>query len=293
MIYFKKYIIYFLLFLFLFLNFSCNAVKLNKNNSLTPHEVSYIISNNKKVYSYVDIYVEYIHFDIIDQNNEEVIVGCVNSDKLQEEFLRLNEKFSPINLEFVVNRIIPLNSKIYFQNNEDFNECLEEKISEHLDRNTDIFSEITANSNKNICSLFFQFTINNKFSGLSKLPYWEKSKGILIAGPRLSINLLSHEFGHYYGLLHTFHPDGDFIADTVDGPVNPLFIGTIKDPNINNIMTYSLTDEDRCFTKGQYEMMKKFMISFRNEELYSKKPTSYIKTEELSQNLNQVINSLK
>ena len=69
---------------------------------------------------------------------------------------------------------------------------------------------------------------------------------------------LTHEMGHYFGLLHTFNHGGDMCDDTVDGILDHDLLGTDLDPNKLNIMTYTKDHEcadDLFFSENQKELI--------------------------------------
>ena len=263
------------------------------SNSLSAFDVSGRIRHGQRCYIPIDIYFECFVFDIRDGAIDKMVVCSFNPEILQTELNRLNAAFAPINFEFVASRFLPVTHYLCFDNSDDFDKNWKESIVEHMSRDDDVFCSIMANVNRSVCSLFIQFGIGPNLSGLSKLPYWEDSKGIRICGPKMTDYLLCHEFGHYYGLLHTFHPGGDNISDTPDGPLDTSLVGTSSDPNSNNIMTYCFDGKEKIFTQGQYDMMQKFMISFRCEEMYSEIPNGCSNLGDVSKNITNIIHSLE
>lgn len=110
-----------------------------------------------------------------------------------------------------------------------------------------------------VLSVVYIFTHGGKpyFSGLSTFPPQMKinsksgSNAIFMIGSESNYKGLSHEIGHYFGLLHTFDPDGDQVTDTfkmrLPSNSTTFDLQTIrsiglgkegKDPDFDNLMTY-------------------------------------------------------
>jgi hypothetical protein len=251
------------------------------------------LSDNKKLYMPIDFYVEVVVFQIKD--NTKMSIPSAKSDRFYEEMFLLNYSFSDINIEFVVGKIVPIKIIINFDSEEEFEKKWKEEFIKIISSETLCMHEEIANSKKNRCSVFLKFFLGPGVQGLSKMPYWENSKGIRFLGLMKDKYVMAHEFGHYFGLMHTFNEFGDFVADTPDGPDSVFKLGTDLDPNCNNIMTYSQKDdqEEKIFTKGQIDYMKKFATSFRYSELYEQMPDGCYGYENISLMIENMVKSIK
>lgn len=108
-----------------------------------------------------------------------------------------------------------------------------------------------------------------RIAGYSVFP-WNKGNSIFILGRIANEYTLTHEMGHYLGLMHTFDIFGDKVDDTVDFGFevkrddyfsshlgDPAF-----DPNATNIMTYTPAFE-QSFTDGQLERARFYLENYR------------------------------
>jgi hypothetical protein len=245
-----------------------------------------------RLYVPVDVYIDCLIFEVADPEVKKVIVCSVDPDKLTEEFNQLNLSFSDLNIEFVIRNIIPVTQELCVNSAQEFEEKWQAAVMECRQHDGETFCNMMANIDKSTCSLFVQFDLGPNISGLSKLPYWENCRGVRVCGPRLERYLLAHEFGHYFGLMHTFHPGGDNINDTPDGPGDIFLAGTTADPNCNNIMTYTSDDSERNFTPGQINMMRRFCMGFRVGEIYSSIPYGCNRSENLSNLIRSMLENL-
>ena len=251
------------------------------------------IHHGQRLYVPVDVYVDCFIFEISsDSEFKKVVVCSVDPGKLTEEFNQLNLSFSDLNIEFVIHNIIPVTQELCVSSAQEFEEKWQAAIVDRNLQDEETLCNIVANLDKSVCSLFVQFDLGPNVSGLSKLPYWENCHGIRVCGPRLVKYLLAHEFGHYFGLMHTFHPGGDNIFDTPNGPADMSLVGTPADPNCSNIMTYTFEDTERSFTSGQIDMMRRFCMGFRVGEIYGDMPNGCSRPEDLNNLINNMLDKL-
>lgn len=275
-------LLYLLVGFFCVIHTSCsNELSKNLENSYDDNygkKASIIadrVYSGKKVYMPIDIYFDALIYTFGENKEYGVIISCVLEEKLHNDLYLLNVSFHPLNIEFVIRKVTPIIHRHNFKDKKEFDDGWLGEMLKISNEEGQSFCDRRAAEDRTVCSIFIQFSLGYGISGLSKLPYWSDCMGIRICGPYISDYLLAHEFGHYFGLMHTFHQDineGDFIDDTESGPENVLFVGTTLDPNCDNIMTYSDANEPRVFTKGQIEKMKRFMVAFRCEEIYEKIP---------------------
>lgn len=118
-------------------------------------------------------------------------------------------------------------------------------------------------------SVYFMSPNNFTDSGMSVFPWVDFPEGIVLSS-WASNNTLPHEFGHYFGLLHTFDvddPDGDFCSDTIMHPVACNDIASIMGrpvprPNCGNVMNYCMHNPIH-FTPNQIERMIRYLRASR------------------------------
>ena len=254
-------------------------------------DLSVAMHRGEKVYLKVDIYFEVIVCHVKDMD-KRLVLTSIDPNLIDKEINLLRSAFAPMNVEFIFNSVNPLIEEVCVISANELETVLSEKILEVMNRDGQKECDKIASGKKNVCSIFFQFSLGENYAGLSKLPYWQDSLGIRICGPMLHDYLLAHEVGHYFGLQHTFTINGDNILDTPNGPSDLMMIGTPNDPNLNNIMTYASDGIDRKFTQGQMDFMKKCMLAFRYKELYLKVDKSLI-ANSVSESMKNIIFNIK
>lgn len=250
-------------------------------------DLSVAMHRGETVYLKVDIYFEIIVCDVKDID-KRLILTSIDPDSIDKEIDLLRSSFAPMNVDFIFNSVNPIIEEVCVNSLSDIDSVLTDKILEVMKRDGQKECDNIASNKKDVCSMFFQFSLGENYAGLSKLPYWQDSSGIRICGPMLHDYLLAHEVGHYFGLQHTFMVTGDNIADTPDGPSDPRMIGTSNDPNLNNIMTYASDGVERKFTQGQIDFMKKCMLAFRYRELYLK-VDKHLRVKSVSDSVRDII----
>jgi len=141
--------------------------------------------------------------------------------------------------------------------------------------------------NKNFINLYLFNNVGSSFIGLSQYPI-TKFNRVMINLENINDGTLEHEFGHYFGLLHTFENtyfvyendaklEGDFIEDTPTDLYDISygsncetfgeykdFLGNIFCPNMKNYMSYY----GKCrteFSKQQILRMN-LMANYRKEK---------------------------
>lgn len=163
----------------------------------------------------------------------------------------------------------------------------------------EITDEIFYNYNKSMEDELLKTGYDSSAINIYVLPTVETSKHVLgytyIQGPNaifmsysgfINKSTLSHELGHKLGLLHTHafgdeHANGDncdIAGDRIcDTPADPLLTGKVEDcgyigndvdingdnyyPDVNNIMSYSLTNCRTEFTYDQIQVMKNVLYN--------------------------------
>lgn len=168
------------------------------------------------------------------------------------------EKFEFINLNFLIDKVHLIEKEI---------KCVDEK-----DRDRELVTFITSKcfdgideemvsiseKNKDSMNLFFCFVVDFNILGLSSHPYIMPGSFIFMSTIKENDITLTHEMGHYFGLLHTFNDGGDMCDDTVDGNLDHSLLGTDADPNKLNIMTYTKDHEcvdELFFSENQKELI--------------------------------------
>lgn len=145
--------------------------------------------------------------------------------------------------------------------------------------------------NKNFINLYLFNNIGSSFIGLSQYPITKYNR-VMINVENINDGTLEHEFGHYFGLLHTFENtyfvyendakfEGDFIEDTPTDLYDISFgsncetfgdykdfLGNIFCPNMKNYMSYYGSCRTE-FSERQIGRMN-LMAKFRHEKAFLK-----------------------
>lgn len=135
-------------------------------------------------------------------------------------------------------------------------------------------------------SIYYMLPNSMPHAGMGSPPWNKLNTGVLIAyGERPDV--LAHEIGHYFGLLHTFNDSivsGDEVEDTpleTSMCYNP-WTGAVCEEgvlkNCHNLMNYCMhtLNHERFITDGQKERMLRFIrTSRRNHLMFSSKESVF------------------
>ena len=260
---------------FFYLNTSCalgsSSLFINKEQ-MDYVTLSTSLRDNKPIYLDTIVYIEYIKFNFADGTHAFVFAEDI--EKISTLFEVAIDKFSFVNLNFIINKVNMIEYVIECDSkkemNDKFIDFMVKKSFDGMDQNLiDVSS-----SNKEKFNLFFCFSIDYGILGVSSHPYIYPGNFIFMSKIDKDIITLAHELGHYFGLLHTFQSTGDLCDDTDDKHVDSEYIGTGLDPNCNNIMSYSKSEEpieNVIFTSNQKELISAsmFMPSRFNQLKYN------------------------
>lgn len=219
-----------------------------------PADALHEVKNGEKYYVKTRIVIEQ---EIIKDEKSTYTIQQ-SSDFMDKSILKANELLASINVEIVVMikeyMIYDTNCPYHAFNIEDY-----------------LFDALKY---PDYMSIYF-IRVNNpgwgEIEGYSVMPWVKKFKyGIMINDLATSNgdNVLIHEIGHYFGLIHTFSED--FVDDTPP-QINSIYGSSEIYPNYKNVMNYS-TCEDVCFTKGQYDRFLYFLRTYRKNNIMFKKP---------------------
>lgn len=214
------------------------------------------LEEKRPIYIKLSIYVESLTFVYPDGKKESFL--CQDPEKIAQSLAIAAKKFEFINLNFVADRICLLKKEIECSSEEErdrkFVDFISSKCFDGMDREMVSISE----KNKESINLFFCFVVDYNILGLSSHPYLMPGSFVFMSTIKENDITLTHEMGHYFGLLHTFNNGGDMCDDTVDGHLDYDILGTDADPNKFNIMTY--TKDHDCidelfFTENQKDLV--------------------------------------
>jgi hypothetical protein len=185
-------------------------------------------------------------------------------ENIENDLIVLNKDFKPAHIQFYIKYVtISLNEIPYEKNNTIAHEAL------NIATRDGIITQIIGhpqkeNSKKDSIEIYYRFNIGLGIDGLAEIHH-STDGCIWIHGPTNAKQVLSHEMGHHFGLLHTFNEKDDYVEDTPSDAISPIEYGTEKDKNRFNIMSYS-TLGNKTFTIGQIERMQRYASAWLSEE---------------------------
>lgn len=216
-------------------------------------------SSKEDRYLNINIFIEYV--DVKLGNNKNKFIFSHFVDDIQNDILVSIKKFNFINLQYNIKSINYIKYAFICDSNLDFEKKFTDFMIKKQDDGLDNSLIGISLANNDSLNLFYCFSIDDNIAGVSSHPSLLPGNFIFISGicERQFITY-THELGHYFGLYHTFDENGDMCGDTSDKKVPMCFLGTSKDPNEFNIMSYSRLDQDiekMKFTEDQKEIIIK------------------------------------
>jgi len=118
---------------------------------------------------------------------------------------------------------------------------------------------IDANNHPGTLTIVYMLPNGFRWDGYSSGPWERVTRGIVIHYLADQWTL-SHEVGHYFGLMHTF--DEDFVGDTAPQTIKFCTGEEFSTTNCHNIMNYC-DHEPKLLTPGQVDRFKRFLRSKR------------------------------
>lgn len=207
-----------------------------------------------------------ISIEYVTENSEYKL--AISPEKLQEHIDFANKLYAPAGIFLDVTKI-------------EMNQALNNYIKTET---YNLFYENTLP----ICYLMPQRSF--ELLGESSMP-WMRNTGIIIAY-QCPTDVVSHEIGHYFGLLHTFNTD--FCSDTVHQ--TNIYCVHVGDPNCGNIMNYCRHNRT-YLTPQQIKRAHNYLVSDRTKYIllpseYSNKSIDTLYNEELNriQELKKYVN---
>jgi len=219
-------------------------------------------SENKTVYFAININISCVQRKTPEGKYERFFSRTI--DNIENDLAVLNNDFKDAHIQFYVKYItVSLNEIPYEKNNTIAHEAM--NISTQDGLITQILGHPQKEvSKKDSIEIYYRFNIGLGIDGLAEL-HNSPDGCIWICGPTNAKQVLSHEMGHHFGLLHTFNEKDDYVEDTPSEPISPIDYGTEKDKNRFNIMSYS-TLGNKTFTPGQIERMQRYASAWLSEE---------------------------
>lgn len=226
--------------------------------------------NIKEKCNYINtnIYIEYVVFKFNDGCDKIILASSPKN--IKEDIGISLDKFSFINLCFLVKEVNFIKYEIFCDDRSQvenkFLNFLLEKNNDGIDKNLINISKLKKDS----LNLFYCFLIEENIAGLSSHPIISPGNYIFISSlhDRQPITF-THELGHYFGLFHTFDTGGDMCDDTPYEKIDECNLGTSKDPNQFNIMTYSKIESDLkvlYFTENQKTIVNNNLLLLNLEK---------------------------
>ncbi len=228
---------------------------------------------------------------------KDTIIKELDELTLQKSIDQLNKAFIKTNIEFFINSINYLKSDLVLENMYENSYKAYNEFSLKYDKE-DIISVYIFDHGNELCEVKFNSVSCHKVGGFSYI-LSNMTNNVVISKYDISNQkLLAHEFGHFFGLYHTFEKDrngkdifhifecgakGDRICDTPPDPgtVFEVYVNYhtcemngLKDENgndykplIENYMSYykPCYMKPYSFTDGQVAVMRQAAVSeFRN-----------------------------
>lgn len=262
-------------FMVSYLGFSQNpcGTEQSKDLNFSPEKLQAFIQAEKASRSSAD-YVYPISAHVFQHDfgfgglNENVIIDAIST---------MNDRYAPLGIEFYL-----CGAVTYIDRTDlwDFDSSEESELTPFLVPNTiNIFfaRDVISSSGRNVC-------------GYSNFPWYSDDFILMASGCTANGATLSHELGHYFGLLHTHSPGelvnrincsfaGDECCDTPADPTlddnnvnqNCDYIGTETDfngdpytPQVENIMSYAPSQCRNAFTNDQRNRARYYAANDRN-----------------------------
>ena len=130
-------------------------------------------------------------------------------------------------------------------------------------------SGLSVYDNPNAINVYLCNTINNgSYAGYSYYP-WMGTNRIFIAKDYANTSTVPHEFGHYFGLLHTH--DTQYGVELVDGSNCGTAGDRICDTPADPMLDYNTVDCDCNYIGNQYQNGLPYSPDTRNLMSYSRK----------------------
>jgi len=192
--------------------------------------------------------------------------------------------YDSLNLKFQISSVSAIIIKIDVDNDEDFSFELAKRVIYNTYEDNHMFL-LESSNNIDSISVFYTISIGDGISGLSIFPWNKNPYGIQIVRNAARKYVFAHEIGHYFGLYHTFHDPTDLVEDTPYKNLTMDEVGTDKDPNQYNIMSYPNASSDNLYlTRDQIARVKAFLTISRNSHVILEEDTDFVLLENIMSN---------
>lgn len=219
-------------------------------------------SGDKVVVFNLTIQVEQVAWIAKDGKHE--VLSARTPQGIMADVDALNRDFSPAGIGFRIKRVIDFTHEVPYNPLSTLaHKAIEIAETGHLVSKV-LNHPILRSSMDDSVDIAYVFGMGAGTAGLAELKNHTGGQ-IWISGSTDMPQVLSHEMGHHFGLNHTFAEGGDDVDDTPQGPSSMLFLGGDKDPNGDNVMTYSNAD-GRKFSAGQIDKMRRHASAWLSDE---------------------------